>query len=81
MSYRPPDTTGDSLNDYFTRLSDFTNIAPNLLKAKSAESFEVWFEKLELIDKRSLYFYIREHKSEIKDEYLKMVEKRFPKPF
>ena len=81
MSYKAPVSTGDSLNDYFSRLSDFTNIAPRLLHADTKEGFEVWFEKLELIDKRSLYFFIKEHKDEIPKEYLKMVQDRFPKKF
>ncbi len=79
MCYRSIPTSGKSINDLFSRLSDFTNIAPNLLKASSKESFEVWFEKLELIDKRSLYFYLKEHKDEVPKEYLDMVKGRFPK--
>ncbi|MCR5670147.1 MAG: hypothetical protein K6G10_04010 [Butyrivibrio sp.] len=79
MSYKPQPPTGDSINDMFSRLADFVNIAPNLLKASSKNSFEVWFEKLELIDKRSLYYYLKEHKNEIPREYLDMVRERFPR--
>ena len=77
MSYKPQPSTGDSLNDWFSRMADFMNISQNLLKASSKESFEVWFEKMELIDKRSLYFFIKAHKNEISEEYLKMVRGRF----
>lgn len=81
MSYTPPAPTGDTLNDYFSRLNDFMNIAPNLLKASSVQSFEVWYEKLELIDRRALFLYIKEHSSEIPAEYKSRVKNRVPEEY
>lgn len=81
MSYIPPEPTGDPLNDYFIRMKDFTTIAPNLLKASSVQSFEVWYEKLELIDRRALLLYIKEHKDEIPEEYKYRISTRVPKEY
>ena len=81
MSYVAPKTTGDLVNDWMKRLADFMNVRHHLLEASTPQAFEVWFEKLELIDKRSLYFYIKENKENIPREYLDMVEYRFPRPF
>lgn len=79
MSYKPPERTGDAVNDWFSRIADFMNISPNLLNASSKNSFEVWFEKLEQIDKRSLYFFLQKNRDKIPKEYLDMVKERFPK--
>ena len=67
----------DSLNDYFSRLTDFVVIAPNLLKANSRMEFEVWLEKCELIDRRALYYYLKKNKDIIKPEFMKIAQKRF----
>lgn len=79
MSYVRPNT-GDSLNDYFSSLNDFTMLAPNLLAAKDPRGFQVWFEKLEQIDRRSLLRYIRIHKADIPEAHLDMARKRFVEP-
>ena len=79
MSYRPQNKTNDTLNNWFSNIADFMNITPNLLRASSKESFEVWFEKLEKIDKRSLFLFLKKHKDEIPKEYLDSVRDRFPK--
>lgn len=76
MSYRKPDT-GNSMNDYFSSLVDFTVVAPKLLSAKTPSEFNVWLEKLELIDRRSLLLYIRKHKDCIPDTHLDIARKRF----
>lgn len=79
MSYRPPAPTGDSLTDYLNRLEDFVNISPRLLEAQTPMGFEVWFEKLELIDRSALIFFIKKHKNEIPGNYLNLVKYRLPK--
>ena len=76
MSYRRPNT-GNSMNDYFSALSDFQMLSSHLLDAKNEESFEVWLEKLELIDKRSLLLFLRKHKEEIPEEHLRLARRRF----
>ena len=76
MSYTKP-ATGNSLNDYFSSLIDFTSIAPHLIQARNAESFRIWLEKLELIDRRSLLLYLRKHKNEIPKKHLDIAQRRF----
>lgn len=76
MSYTKPNT-GNSMNDFFTALTDFVQLSPNLLKAKNSESFEIWLEKLEAIDKRSLLLFLRKHKSEIPEKHLVLAQRRF----
>ena len=62
MSYVKPNT-GNAVNDWFTNIVNFTNIAPRLLEIKNKPSFSIWLDKLEAIDKRSLYLYLRAHKA------------------
>ena len=57
MSYKKPDT-GNTMNDYFTALSDFNMLSNNLLSAKTESSFTIWLEKLIAIDKRATYLFI-----------------------
>lgn len=64
MSYRKPNT-GNTMNNYFTRLRDFNRISPKILKAENVQSFEIWLDKLIQIDKRSLVIFLKEHKEEI----------------
>ena len=76
MSYRKPNT-GNTMNDYFTSLADFTMIAPRLIEAKDEEHFESWLEKLLLIDRRSLLIYLKKHKSEIPEKHMALARRRF----
>ena len=76
MSYRRPDT-GNSMNDYFSALADFVMLAPHLLQAENSRSFQIWLEKLELIDRRSLLLYLRKHRDEIPEEHLRLAQRRF----
>lgn len=76
MSCSKPDT-GNSMNDYFSALSDFVRLAPHLLEAGTEQEFVVWFEKLELIDRRSLLLYLRKHKDEIPPEHMSFARRRF----
>ena len=78
MSYRQPNT-GDSLNDYFTALTDFVIISPNLLKADSERNFEIWLEKLALIDRRALFLFLKKHRDEIPPNHMKLAQLRFVK--
>ena len=78
MSYRRPNT-GNPMNDYFSALIDFTMLADHLLTAKTEESFEIWLEKLELIDKRALFLFVRKHKAEIPERHLALAQRRFSK--
>lgn len=76
MSFVKADT-GDSLNDFFTDMADFMNISGNLLKADTLQVFIVWFEKLELINKRSLFLFLKQHKKEIRPQFIKWAQERF----
>ena len=76
MSYRKPNT-GNSLNDYFTSLSDFVMLSNHLLTAETEESFEIWLEKLELIDKRALLLFIRKNKNKIPENHLYLAQRKF----
>ena len=76
MSYVKPNT-GNPMNDYFTALNDFTMLSNRLLEADNSQSFEVWLEKLELIDKRSLFLFLREHKDEIPEDHTFLARRRF----
>ena len=78
MSYRRPNT-GNSMNDYFTSLIDFIQLSPHLLTAKNESSFEIWLEKLELIDKHALFIFLKNHKNEIPDDYMKLAQAKFKK--
>lgn len=76
MSYRKPNT-GNAMNDYFSSLADFTMLAPKLIQAQNSQSFQIWLEKLEAIDRRSLLLYLKQHKNEIPAEHLKLAQRRF----
>lgn len=76
MSYRRPNT-GNSMNDYFISLVDFTQLSHHLLEADTEQSFGIWLDKLIAIDKRTTFLFIREHKDEIPDEYMPHIELRF----
>lgn len=67
MSYKKPNT-GDSVNDLFSNLANFMNIVPNMMNAKEPAEFNVWFDKLFEIDKRSLKLYVKKHNDKIKPE-------------
>lgn len=64
MSYKRPNT-GNSMNDYFSALMDFVSISPRLLKARDDFEFELWFDKLRLIDNRALYLFLKQNKDQI----------------
>lgn len=78
MSYQPK-KTGDTLNDYFSALTEFVSLSPKLLSAKTPDSFEIWLEKLELIDKRALYLFLKKHKNNIPVSHMKLAQRRFKK--
>ncbi len=58
--------TNDSMNTWFSNMSDFMNIVPNLLTAESQDAFDLWCDKLMAIDKRSLVLYIRKNRDRIR---------------
>lgn len=76
MSYHHRQTQ-DSLNSYFSALTDFTVLSKHLLEAKNEQSFEIWVDKLALIDKRALLLFARKHKNEIPEAHLKCIQRRF----
>lgn len=76
MSYRKPDT-GNTMHDHFICLADFIVLAPRLINAQNTASFEIWLEKLEAIDRRSLLLYLRTHKEKIRKEHLALAQRRF----
>lgn len=75
MSYKRPNT-GNSMNDYFSALMDFNVLAPRLLKAKTEQEFDVWLDKLAVIDRRSTVLYIKAHEDEIRPDFMKRVPVR-----
>ncbi|MDY6280723.1 MAG: hypothetical protein SPL63_11470 [Roseburia faecis] len=79
MSYHGP-TYSDDLENYFARLQDFYTVLPNLKEAKTKDDFLVWYDKLERIDKRSLYIYLHKYKADFNPEFIRLIESRFVKP-
>lgn len=75
MSYPQPDT-GNSMNNLFSRLSDFYQLCNHILIAKSLMEFHVWLDKLLLIDRRSTILFIEKHQDEIPEEYMKLARRR-----
>lgn len=75
MSYKKPNT-GNSMNDYFSALMDFNKAAPKLLQAKTAQQFDIWLDKMAVIDRRSTVLYIKQHAAEIPDVFMKRVPVR-----
>ncbi len=61
MSYVPPHQTDGSLNELFSRLITFTGYKDNLLRADTQQGFLVWFDKLQKIDRRTLFIFIRQN--------------------
>ena len=76
MSYRKPNT-GNAMNDYLTSLTNFVVLAPHLIEAKNTNSFQIWLEKLEKIDRRALLLYLRKNKNNIPAEHIKIAQRRF----
>ena len=68
----------DSLNEYFSNISEFTSVASHLHTEVFSE-FEVWFEKLYKKDKRALFFYIKDNRDKLSDDKIKFAEKVFNK--
>lgn len=75
MSYKRPDT-GNSMNDYFSTLMDFNTLAPRLLAAKTTQEFDVWLDKLVMVDRRSTILYLKAHRAEINPVFMKRVPVR-----
>lgn len=67
MSYKSIDTN-DLTKKYFFDLGNFVNILPQLASAHSEQAWELWFEKLALIDRRSLYRYLKDNVQSLTDE-------------
>ena len=76
MSYKNLNTSDDSLNQLFSNMANFHNMSQNLIKAESFEAFQVWFEKLELVDRRTLYLFMRKNHALFKDEFVDYAEMR-----
>lgn len=74
MSYPAPDT-GNAMNDLFSRLSDFHQLAWHLTAAETLEEFHVWLDKLLLIDRRSTILYLEAHGSGIPGDRMKLAER------
>lgn len=75
MSYKKPHT-GNTMNDYFTRLMDFTRLSSNLLEADSDNNFEIWLDKLIQIDRRSLILFLKKNSDKIPNEYMERAKIR-----
>lgn len=75
MSYKKPDT-GNSMNDYFTRVMDFHRLAFHLLNANTISLFEIWLDKLIQIDRRSLVLYLRINQNQIPLAHWERAESR-----
>jgi hypothetical protein len=76
MSYRKQNT-GNAMNDYLSSLTNFVVLAPHLIEAKNTNSFQIWLEKLEKIDRRALLLYLRKNKNNIPAEHIKIAQRRF----
>ena len=76
MSYSKPNK-GNAMNDYLSSLTNFVVLAPHLIQARNANSFQIWLEKLEEIDRRALLLYLRKNKTNIPPEHLKIAQRRF----
>ena len=76
MSYRKPNT-GNAMNDYLSSLTNFVVLAPHLIEAKNTNSFQIWLEKLEKIDRRALLLYLRKNKNNIPAEHINIAQRRF----
>lgn len=76
MSYHRPNT-GNDMNDYFSSLADFVMLAPHLIGAENITSFQIWLEKLEAIDRRALFLYLRQNKDKIPSEHIELAQRRF----
>lgn len=80
MSYTPRKSNGDSVSDLYSSLCDFNMAAPNLLIQDTEVGFLAWFDKCRAINKRALNLYLREHKHEIKKDFLELVRGAFAYP-
>lgn len=74
MSYPQPNT-GNSMNNLFSRLSDFYQLCGHILTARTLIEFDVWLAKLLLIDRRSTILFIEKHKDEIPEEYMSLARR------
>lgn len=81
MSYKKPNT-GNYLNDYFTNLGNFYNILPNLKTAarnKDEDSYFLWIEKLDFIDRRSMYLVLLKENLPIPKKYRAFILNKYAK--
>ena len=78
MSYRKSNTN-DGIYDLFSNLAYFTNIVPNLINAKTKKEFNLWFDKLFEIDKRSLKLYLEKNKNKINPENYEYINIKYNK--
>lgn len=69
------------LNECFSRWADFARLSDHLLNAETDFEFELWFEKLEAIDKRYLYLFIKDNYKKIPLKRLKLIRGRFDSRF
>lgn len=76
MSYRQPDS-GDIVQDEIITLVDFLSVAKNLLTAANKQSFIIWFDKCNSINRRALKRYLEHHKQDIQPEFMKYAKIRF----
>lgn len=66
----------DSVRDLFNTINEFLKVLPNLEKANSFFRFKHWFEKLLVIDKRSLYIYMCNKYNSYEEKYIMYAEER-----
>ncbi len=78
MSYNR-NRRSDPLNNYFTNLIAFNLTAHKLLEAKDEDSFEIWFDKLRLIDPRSLFVFVKKNQDKLPKEHLEAAKWHFEK--
>ena len=78
MSYKKSNTN-DGIYDLFSNLAYFTNIVPNLINTKTKKEFNLWFDKLFEIDKRSLKLYLEKNKNKINPENYEYINIKYNK--
>ena len=67
MSYQKPNT-GNSMNNYFSRVRDFQRLSHHLLDAPDLISFTRWLHKLIQIDARLTTRLLREQEENLAEE-------------
>ena len=78
MSYKPLKNE-DSLSELFSTINDCITICKKFSTLPSKEDFIRWMDKANTIDKRTTILYLRKHKEEIPEEYIRFADLYYKK--